>query len=182
MPLQLIEGSVSHFWPRTLILNRYTNFRIFSCPVGSSNSTVSRAWIATVVNLWENRAGDSDVLGENGTYSENVNGTYPYAYPSYGFNGYVSTQQAIKMYKKTSEKLMLIDCQDGANKNLNRYVGAHRCSHYNAGVTANQPAIIHQNLANILWMDGHANQKIFPSKSQTAVYATLSIDVWLPQY
>lgn len=169
------DNGNKHYWSRTAIAGGYASFKNFSCPVGIANSTTSIAWIGTVVKLWQTRAGDADVLN----FSEG-SGAYPYGYPSYGINSYISLQQALKKYRNHSGKIMLIDSFDGPNKNVNRHVGANKCTYQDLGNMQDQPAILHQGSANILWMDGHVSPQYFPNPSQTAVYVTLG-KVWMPQ-
>lgn len=73
------DGDTSRFWPRTLIAGKFAEPAVFLCPTGIVQSTISRSWIKTVVDLWKNSAHTEETL--NGD-----EGTYPYAYPSYGLN------------------------------------------------------------------------------------------------
>ncbi|MDD2478505.1 MAG: type II secretion system protein [Victivallaceae bacterium] len=166
------DNGNKHYWSRTAIAGGYASFKSFSCPTGIANTTTSISWIGTVVTLWKTRAGDADVLNfSNGA------GAYPYGYPSYGINGNIRIQQALREYKNLSKKIMLVDSFDGANKKVNRHVGGNECVQSDNGTMRSQPAIIHQGSANILWMDGHASPQHFSNPSQTAVYATLG-NVW----
>lgn len=177
MPIWFADAN-HHYWPRTIIAGEYASYKSFSCPVGIANSTVSIGWIGKTVRLWGKGAGDPDNLNFLG---ESEWGAIPYGYPSYGMNGYINAEQAMKNYKNVSNKVMLVDSFDGANKDVGRHVGANRVVYYDTGSMQDQPAIIHQSSANFLWMDGHASQQYFSNTSQTAVYAILG-KVWEPQY
>jgi len=181
-PTNYTENGNTHFWPRTLILNQNASYKNFSCPTGIAHSSINMdPFIATVVNLWKTTAGNQDSLAANGSYpAVNHMGAYPYAYPSYGINFYIKLEQAFKRYKNPSQKLMLIDSCDGANKALNRYVGSYACLYFYGGDSRDQMAIIHQKSTNIAWMDGHVAARSFSNPySLEFIYSALG-SVWLP--
>ena len=174
-----------HWWPRMLIYEERLSCKVFMCPTGIALSTTTSSWIKIVVNLWKTgEANDEARLGVNGY--DNNKGAYPYAYPSYGLNRYINTVTALKQYKTPSNKFLFADSRNGENRELGKYIGnASIPPGSNSGVlaqsTCDQISVIHGNIANISYMDGHVESHSFRNKyGHVAIYQEFGItsDKW----
>lgn len=157
------DGDTNRYWPRTLIGEKFAEAAVFLCPTGAGNSSVSIAWIKTVMDLWRKSANTEETL--NGT-----TGAYPYGYPSYGINNWIiqdhldaSRSQFLPRYSKPSSKILFSDTRDKANKDVNRYVGSYLCGFSSTQTGILSPIHDSNTSVNTVWMDGHASKLTFPN-------------------
>ena len=110
------------YFTRLLIRNKYADGAMFVC-----DSAVPRAdeqtWSSNIMKQWKTDANTEGFLG-------GTNGGNPFAYPSYGMNNYTTLNasnsnftNAVAKYKNPSQKLLLAEGWDNANRNISRFIG-----------------------------------------------------------
>lgn len=164
------DDSTSRWWPRSLIAGKFASASSFLCASGMVRTSLQIGWITTVMNMWKNSADTEATLN----YSD---GTYPYAYASYGINDFLhpdqddpTRSQFMARYKRPSSKVLFSDTYNRANWNVNRYVGSSICGFNDSRQGLISPIHDGGKSANITWMDGHVTIRVFPNPMIPYVY------------
>ena len=168
------------YFTRLLIRNKYADGAMFVCDQALPRAD-EQDWSRNIMKQWKTDADKDGFLG-------GTNGGNPFAYPSYGMNDYTrgnvsnsNYTNAVAKYKNPSQKLLLAEGWDNANRNISRFIGTALL--YPAGTTNGLGYVfpLHnlEKAVNVTFMDGHTETVNVPGSTSAMVYSVLTQKYWL---
>ena len=145
------------YWPQLLIGNSYTARKIYICETAFGKTTDNN-----IIAIWRTERSPQAIFNSDSS---------AWYHPSYGMNGYIDcntpARATMKHYKNPSGKLLFAETVTLSDRNSNRYTGYYTIRYNTAdGILPTSGGIfspIHNQGANLAWIDGHVTLKKFQS-------------------